>query len=71
MTNCSSRVLLRVLDERGAVETTSLADALGVHPVTVSKECHELQSDGHIRQISGGVYAITDTGERHLETLSE
>lgn len=71
MTNCSSRGLLDVLDERGPAEVTSLASALEVHPVTVTKECHDLQSDGHIRQISGGVYTITDEGRVYLEQLSE
>lgn len=71
MTNCSTRGLLRVLDERGPAEVTALAECLEVHPVTVTKECYDLQSDGHIRQISGGVYNITDEGEEYLRTLSE
>lgn len=71
MTNCSTRVLLGILDERGAVETTTLATVVDAHPMTVATKCHELQTAGHVRQVSGGVYSITDAGEQHLATLSE
>ncbi len=71
MTHCSTRGLLDLLAERGPTEVTSLAAALEAHPVTVTKQCCELQSDGHVRQIAGGVYTITDTGEAYLVTLTE
>ncbi|QFU84190.1 DeoR family transcriptional regulator [Natronorubrum aibiense] len=71
MTRCSSRGLLSLLDERGPVEATSLAAALDVHPMTVRTKCHELQSAGHVRQVSGGVYTITETGRDYLSTLTE
>ena len=71
MSPCSSRVVLHHLDERGPVEVTSLAAALDEHPMTVTKRCYDLQSEGHVRQISGGVYAITDDGQEYLEQLSE
>ncbi|WP_049914761.1 helix-turn-helix domain-containing protein [Haloterrigena salina] len=71
MTNCSSRGLLRVLDERGAVEVGTLAATLDEHPVTVTQVCYDLQSDGHVQQVSGGVYTITEDGRQYLTTLSE
>lgn len=71
MTTCSRRSLLRLLDERGPTAVTSLAATLDEHPVTVTKACTELQRDGHVRQVSEGVYVITEDGEAHLATLSE
>ncbi|ELY52168.1 hypothetical protein C492_19931 [Natronococcus jeotgali DSM 18795] len=49
----------------------TLADEFEIHPVTITERCYELQSAGHVRQISGGVYVITDDGRAYLETLSE
>ncbi|ELY61629.1 helix-turn-helix domain-containing protein [Natronolimnohabitans innermongolicus] len=71
MTNCSSRGLLVLLDERGPTEVTSLAASLEAHPMTVTSECRDLQSDGLVRQISGGVYRITEDGRQQLRAQSE
>ncbi|ELY43359.1 hypothetical protein [Natronorubrum sulfidifaciens] len=71
MTRCSSRGLLSLLDERGPAAATSLAAALDAHPMTVRTKCHDLQSAGHVHQISGDVYTITEAGRDHLSTLTE
>jgi len=71
MTRCSTRGLLATLDARGPVEATTLATALEVHPMTVTKQCYELQCSGYVRQISGDVYTITEDGREHLAALSE
>ncbi|MXV62371.1 MarR family transcriptional regulator [Natronorubrum sp. JWXQ-INN-674] len=71
MTACSTRGLLDLLDERGPTEIGVLAAALETHPVTVTNRCSTLQSDGYVRQISGGVYVITDDGEEYLTSLPE
>ncbi|MFA9426691.1 MarR family transcriptional regulator [Natronorubrum sp. A-ect3] len=70
MCSCSSQKLLSILDERGPVDTSSLAAALGVHPLTVRTACRELHADGYVRQVSSGVYAITAAGKAHLSTRS-
>ncbi|WP_076609749.1 helix-turn-helix domain-containing protein [Natronorubrum thiooxidans] len=71
MIRCSSRGLLAVLDERGPAPATSLAATLDAHPMTVRAKCHELQSAGYVRQISGDVYTITERGRDHLSRLTE
>ncbi|WP_306057147.1 hypothetical protein [Natronococcus wangiae] len=71
MERCSDRALLAVLAEREPVEMASLATALEAHPVTIDQRCYELQSDGHVCQVSGGVYEITDAGRAYLESLQE
>ena len=60
-----------MLDERGAVEVGTLAAALEEHPVTVTQVCYDLQADGHVRQVSGGVYTITDDGREFLTAQTE
>jgi Mn-dependent DtxR family transcriptional regulator len=71
MNGCSDQVLLATLVERGPIEMAALADTVEVHPVTLTDRCAELQSDGHVRQIAGGVYAITDDGRAYLESLPD
>ncbi|AGB36733.1 hypothetical protein [Natronococcus occultus] len=71
MQGCSDQALLATLAERGPAEMVTLADEFETHPVTITERCYELQSEGHVRQISGGVYVITDDGRAYLETLSE
>ena len=71
MTDCSNRALLRVLDDRGPAATTELAGELGAHPLTVDHKCSELRAEGHVRQISVGVYSITDDGREYLVPLAE
>lgn len=70
MPGCSDKALLATLSERGPVEIASLATELETHPLTIHKRCGELQSAGHVRQVSGGVYAITDDGQAYLEALT-
>ena len=71
MNGCSDQALLAMLAERDSVEMASLASEFETHPMTITQRCYELQSDGHVRQIAGGVYAITDDGRAYLETLED
>lgn len=65
------RTLLSALDERSDTSVASLAETLGVHPITTDQRCYELQREGYVRQTSSGVYTLTDSGEEHLRTLVE
>lgn len=71
MTDRSRRGVLRILDERGTAEATAVAATLEVHPVTVAQTCRDLQAEGHVRQVSQGVFTITEDGRalaRAMET---
>ena len=71
MPNCSSRAVLARLDECGPIGAPSVAEQLEVHPITVQNRCYQLQSDGYVFQISGGVYCITEDGREYLRTLED
>lgn len=65
------RALLVTLEDQGPAETTTLAETLEVHPLTVTQRCDDLASDGRIRRVSGGRYGITDDGREYLATLED
>lgn len=56
--------LLAAADRRSI---SGIADALGEHPVTVDRQCYDLQTDGYIAVASsGGTYRLTEKGRRRL-----
>jgi DNA-binding IclR family transcriptional regulator len=64
--------ILALLADHGATPTVELAERLGRHPITVDRQCYDLESEGHITlTATGGVYKLTGQGRRHLERLSE
>jgi Mn-dependent DtxR family transcriptional regulator len=67
----SERTLLAALNERGPIRVTSLSSALDAHPIAVDQRCYDLQSEGHVRRVSGEVYEITDDGQERLKRLAE
>ena len=63
----SAEDVLGLLAERGQLPVTSIAEELDRHPVTVDRQCHDLQQDGYIRiAASGGAYALTGAGRDRL-----
>jgi len=61
---------LLAADERRSI--SGIADALGEHPVTVDRQCYDLQTDGYIAVASsGGTYRLTEKGHRRLEDPGE
>ena len=65
------RTILRLLDEQGQLPVTAIAEELDRHPVTVDRQCYDLQRDGHIRMAtSGGAYALTEEGRKRLSESS-
>jgi DNA-binding IclR family transcriptional regulator len=63
------RAVLEVLDEEGRCSVTGIAEALDRHPVTVDRQCYDLQVDGYIAiATSGGTYRLTDQGHERLES---
>lgn len=71
MPHCPERAVLSVLDNGGPMAVTSLAQSLDEHPTTVDLTCAELQSSGHVKQISGGIYDITADGTAYLSAPVE
>ena len=63
-----AEAILLLLAERGQLPVASIAEELGRHPVTVDRQCYDLQRDGYIRiAASGGAYALTDAGRDRLD----
>ena len=61
------RAVLDVLDENGRCSVTVIAETLDRHPVTVDRQCYDLQIDGYIViASSGGTYKLTDAGRSRL-----
>lgn len=64
--------ILRLLGENGQTPVSELATQLEMHPVTVDRQCYELQQDGYILMAAGGgVYKLTERGRERLSTLSD
>ncbi|MCQ4333759.1 HTH domain-containing protein [Natronomonas sp. F2-12] len=62
------REILEVLAAHGQLSVPGIADALDRHPVTVDRQCYDLQTDGHIViATSGGAYKLTEEGRSRLE----
>lgn len=64
--------ILETLAEDGQLSVSGLADALDRHPVTVDRQCYDLQSDGYIViATSGGTYKLTPKGLSRLDGTAE
>lgn len=64
--------ILELLGEHDQLPVTTLADELDRHPVTVDRQCYDLQNDGYIRiAASGGAYALTEAGRERLAEESD
>ncbi|QLD85955.1 winged helix-turn-helix transcriptional regulator [Natronomonas halophila] len=65
------REILALLAEHGATPVVELADRLNRHPVTVDRQCYDLENEGHITMTAtSGVYALTEQGQRHFDRLN-
>jgi len=62
------RDVLEVLAAGDRQSVSGIADALGRHPVTVDRQCYNLQTDGYIAiASSGGAYRLTEKGRERLD----
>ncbi|MFQ3285397.1 hypothetical protein [Natronomonas sp.] len=62
------REILETLASEGRRSVAGLAEALDQHPVTVDRQCYDLQADGYIAiASSGGTYRLTRKGRERLE----
>ncbi len=59
--------ILELLAEHDQLPVTTIAEELDRHPVTVDRQCYDLQNDGYIRIAGGGgAYALTEDGRARL-----
>ncbi|WP_254839610.1 HTH domain-containing protein [Natronomonas marina] len=59
--------ILKLLAAHDQLPVTTIADELDRHPVTVDRQCYDLQNDGYIRiAASGGAYTLTEEGRQRL-----
>jgi Mn-dependent DtxR family transcriptional regulator len=56
------RAIADVLDEYGPATGPELASLLDIHPKTVERRCALLKREGRIRQTTGGVYTLVESG---------
>jgi predicted ArsR family transcriptional regulator len=64
--------ILALLADHGATPAVELAERLDRHPVTVDRQCYDLESEGHITMTATcGVYELTRQGRRRFERLSK
>ncbi|ARS91142.1 hypothetical protein [Natrarchaeobaculum aegyptiacum] len=56
------RRLLEILADVGPTTVPEVAARLEAHPVTVERQCLELQRAGRIRQCTGGKLVLADDG---------
>jgi len=67
MDNGPADRILELLAAHDQLPVTTIAEELDRHPVTVDRQCYDLQTDGYIRiAASGGAYALTDAGRARL-----
>jgi DeoR/GlpR family transcriptional regulator of sugar metabolism len=52
--------ILDALAEHGPASGPEIARMLGAHPMTVERQCAELQRRGRIQQVTGGMYALRE-----------
>jgi predicted ArsR family transcriptional regulator len=67
----SEREITAVLAEHGPASGPELAKLLDTHPATVERRCRKLQQRGEIRQVTGGRYAIVESGHVRQRTASD
>ena len=60
--------VLETLADRSPRHVMEIASAVDGHPITIDQACAHLHDDGCIRPLGRGLYAITEEGERRLET---
>jgi len=64
--------ILELLAEHDQLPLKTIADELDRHPVTVDRQCYELQADGYIRIAgSGSAYALTAAGRDRVAGESD
>ena len=64
--------ILQLLENNGQTPVTEIADRLDTHPVTIDRQCYELQQDDYIMMAAvGGVYRLTDRGRERLDALAD
>ena len=64
--------VLEVLAAGEQRSVAGIADALDRHPVTVDRQCYDLQTDGYILiASSGGTYKLTEKGRERLTATDE
>lgn len=56
------RPLLEVLADASPTTVPEVAARLEAHPVTVERQCLELQRAGRVRQCTGGKLVLVDDG---------
>jgi predicted ArsR family transcriptional regulator len=55
--------ILELLAAHDQLPLGTIADELDRHPVTVDRQCYDLQTDGYVRIAgSGSAYVLTDAG---------
>ena len=55
--------ILELLAAHDKLPLGTIADELDRHPVTVDRQCYDLQTDGYVRIAgSGSAYVLTDAG---------
>jgi aspartyl-tRNA(Asn)/glutamyl-tRNA(Gln) amidotransferase subunit C len=66
------REILETLAAHGQLSVSGLADALDRNPVTVDRQCYDLQTDGYIViAASDGTYELTSKGRTRLEETTD
>lgn len=69
MNQTLAQPLLDALADHGSATVTELATTLDAHPVTVDRQCYDLQTDGYIQHVGSGRYTLTKHGEQFLMTV--
>ena len=53
-----------IVESRGAARLEELSQALGVSQATVRRDLDELETEGRVRRVHGGVVAVDERAER-------
>lgn len=59
--------ILETLNACGRLHVTDIAAEIDEHPVSIDRMCNDLQKQKLARMCSGGVYTLTERGERVCE----
>ncbi|AGB38328.1 winged helix-turn-helix transcriptional regulator [Natronococcus occultus] len=59
----TEREILEILAADGPMTVSRLAATLAAHPVTIERQCRDLQRAGRVRRCPGGAFAIDDSGD--------
>jgi predicted ArsR family transcriptional regulator len=67
MDDPSTDRILELLAAHDQLPLGTIADELDRHPVTVDRQCYDLQTDGYVRIAgSGSAYVLTDAGRNRV-----